>query len=207
MRCLAHSEWPNSKMLWFEKWPKKSGLKLAAPLLFILHKYYARSMYLAPSSIAFFICLLFALVYIRCCNQRHNKFFSKEKPIFFCIGTQYTTPQATRWNGQTVTLFFPRSPVVSFLNELFVVPLALNPKCTWINQYPHLPIIIVFFNFGLYFAKLAFSLLTSWRTHHLFWRSKDWISGLEILRLGPESFFQNQWLQHPPVHHSAKQRK
>ncbi len=31
--CLAHSEWPDSKMSWFKAHQKKSGLIMAAPLL------------------------------------------------------------------------------------------------------------------------------------------------------------------------------
>jgi hypothetical protein len=60
---------------------------------------------------------------------------------------------------------------------------------------------------GLYSTKLGFSLLTSWITHHLFGWSKHQIYGLQFLRLGPEYFFQNQWLHCPPVHYSKVQRK
>ncbi len=118
-----------------------------------------------------------------------------------------TTPQTTQQWSDHNFISPSQSPAILFLNKLFVVPLALHCKCTWSNQYPHLPIIIVYLIVCLYSTKLGFSLLTFWRNHHLFWRSKDQISGVQFLRLGPELFFQNQWLQHPPVHYSAIQHK
>ncbi len=112
-----------------------------------------------------------------------------------------TTPYTTWWSWSDNNFtFLHHNHLPFFVKKLCVVHLALNCKCTWSNQYPHLPIIIAYWIAGLYSAKLRFSLLTSWRTHHLFGHSKDQIYGVQFLRLGSKSFFQNQWLQCLPGH-------
>ncbi len=58
MCCLAHSKGPNSIMSWFEKWQKKSGLKMAAPVQSLFQDFFLGVLYIkkiVPST--FFVCV------------------------------------------------------------------------------------------------------------------------------------------------------